>query len=175
MIDQTYKFYIGVDVAKAKLDVAISRGNVMTQTSNDEQGLLNLIKQLPPKKSSLIVFEASGGYENFAVHYLRSKKFNVAVVNAKRVRDFAKASGKLAKTDAIDAQMIMAYGKTFNPNPQIATTPAEKERTDRVTRRNQVVKMITLEKQHLEKAPLHLHTSITKHIQFLTNVINELK
>src|SRR5665213_1762434 len=111
MTDNTYKFHIGIDVSKAKLDVFVSNTKSLFQFSNDQDGLKELTKILPSKKNSLIILEATGGYEKFAANYLRRKKFNVAVVNAKRVRDFAKAGGKLAKTDGIDAKVIMEFGR----------------------------------------------------------------
>src|SRR5580704_7544837 len=119
MTNNVYKFYIGIDVSKTKLDVAMSNNNLFLQISNDKTGFEELVKSLPSKKQTLIVLEATGGYEKIAANYLRQKKFNVAVVNAKRVRDFAKASGKLAKTDSIDAETIMHFGKTFNPVAQV--------------------------------------------------------
>src|SRR5690348_3976603 len=111
MSENAYKFYIGIDVSKTTLDVAISTNQSLLKFSNNEDGLKEMVKVLPSKNRSLIILEATGGYEKIAAHYLRRKKFKVAVVNAKRVRDFAKASGKLAKTDGIDAQTIMMFGR----------------------------------------------------------------
>src|SRR5688572_668211 len=113
-----YKFYIGIDVSKTKLDLALSKNNSLLQFSNDQSGIKELVKIIPSKKHTLIILEASGGYEKRIANYLQQKKFNVAVVNAKRVRDFAKASGTLAKTDGIDARVIMNFGQAFNPKPQ---------------------------------------------------------
>lgn len=162
-----YKFYIGIDVSKSKLDVAINNNNSLLQFSNDQDGLKELIKLLPLKKRSLIILEATGGYEKFAVNYLRRKNFNVAIVNAKRVRDFAKASGKLAKTDGIDAQAIMMFGKAFNPTPQALASDEEEKRLQTVNRRAQLVRMIAMEKQHLEHASDVNEKCIKKHIRFL--------
>lgn len=156
-----------MDVSKAKLDVALSNNNSLLQFSNDEQGLKDLIKQLPTKKRSLIIMEASGGYEKYAANYLRQKKFNVAVVNAKRVRDFAKAGGNLAKTDSIDAQVIMQFGKAFTPIAQSLASPEEELRLHDINRRTQLVRMIAMEKQHAEQASdVHIK-KIKKHICFL--------
>lgn len=167
MTKNAYKFYIGVDISKAKLDVALSNNNSLLQVTNDQQGLKDLIKQLPTKKHSLIIMEASGGYERYAANYLREKKFNVAVVNAKRVRDFAKASGKLAKTDGIDANVIMEFGRTFNPTAQVLASPEEEQRLHNLNRRAQLVRMIAIEKQHAEQASDIHKKGIKKHIRFL--------
>lgn len=175
MTENSYKFYIGVDVSKHKLDVVLSHETHVLEVSNTELGLKELIKQLPNKKQSLIVLEASGGYEKLMVDYLRSKQFNVAVVNAKRVRDFAKASGKLAKTDRIDAQVIMAFGKAFNPIPQALSTPEEEVRRHYLKRRMQLVKMLATEKQHLEHLPKEFHASVQKHIRHLEKQLVEIE
>lgn len=167
MTDNAKKFHIGIDVSKSKLDVAISNNPSIVQFSNDPEGLKKLLKVLPAKKHSLIVLEATGGYEKSAAHFLRQKKFNVAVVNAKRVRDFAKASGKLAKTDGIDAQTIMLFGKAFNPAPQVLTSDEEEQRQHNISRRAQLVRLMSMEKQHLEHASNFTKKAINKHIRFL--------
>jgi transposase len=162
-----YKFYIGIDVSKTKLDLALSKNNSVLQFSNDQNGIKELIKIIPSKKNTLIILEASGGYEKHIVNYLQKKKFIVAVVNAKRVRDFAKASGALAKTDSIDAKIIMNFGQAFNPKPQALVTIDEEQRLQNVNRRAQLIRMITLEKQHAEQAT-DIHTkNINRHIRFL--------
>lgn len=167
MTENVYKFYIGIDVSKVKLDVALSNNPSITQFSNDEEGLKELIKTLPSKKRSLIILEATGGYEKFAASYLKARKYNVAVVNAKRVRDFAKSWGKLAKTDGIDARAIMLFGKAFNPAPQSLTSQVEDKRQQNINRRTQLVKMIAVEKQHLEHSSEGIKKLINKHISFL--------
>lgn len=174
MTNSAYKFYIGVDVSKAKLDIALNNNNSLTQFSNDQQGLKDLVKVLPARKRTLIVLEASGGYEKYAANFLRQKKFNVAVVNAKRVRDFAKAGGKLAKTDSIDAKVIMEFGRAFNPAPQTLIAPEEDQRLQNVNRRLQVVKLITIEKQHLEQASDEHKKRIKKHISYLEKEVELL-
>jgi transposase len=167
MTNSTYKFYVGIDVSKNKLDIAISNNGVLLQVSNDQDGLKELIKQLPSKKNCLIILEATGGYERFAANFLRKKKFNVAIVNAKRVRDFAKASGKLAKTDSIDAEAIMMFGRAFNPTPQALASERENERLHSINRREQLVQMIALEKRYREHASDKNLKSINRHIAFL--------
>ena len=175
MTKNAYKFYIGVDISKAKLDVALGNNNSLLQVSNDQQGLKELIKQLPAKKRSLIIMEASGGYEKYAANYLRERKFNVAVINAKRVRDFAKASGKLAKTDSIDANVIMEFGKAFNPTPQALASPEEDLRLQNINRRAQLVRLITMEKQHSEQASDVHKKGIKKHIRFLEKELTAIE
>jgi transposase len=175
MTKNAYKFYIGVDVSKARLDVALSKNNSLLQFSNDQNGLKELTKLLPTKKHTLIIMEASGGYEKYASNYLRRKNFNVAVVNAGRVREFAKASGKLAKTDVIDAKVIMEFGQAFNPMPQTLASVEEDDRLQDINRRAQLVRMITLEKQHAEQATEAHKRGISRHIRFLEKELEAIE
>jgi transposase len=165
MSDHTYKFYVGIDVSKKNLDVAINNG--LFQVENNEAGFKELTKKLANKKHTLVVMEASGGYEQAVSKWLRNKKFSVAVVDAKRVRDYAKASGKRAKTDSIDANVIMAFAKAFDPRPQVTTTTDEEKRSNYLNRRSQLIKLIVLEKQYLEKASKEFQKPIKKNIELL--------
>src|SRR3990167_1850522 len=175
MTKKSYKFYVGIDVAKHKLDVAMSNHDNMLQIANEEDSFKELVKQLPSKSKTLIVLEASGGYEQLVANYLRRKMYSVAIVNAKRVRDFAKASGKLAKTDSIDANVIMAFAEAFNPAPQQFSTADEKKRLDYLNRRSQLVLMMATEKQHLELSPNEVRHYINKHIQYLEKALMKIE
>lgn len=176
MTQDSYKFYVGIDVSKNKLDVSISNNNSILQFENNENGFKEFIKVLPTKKNTLIVLEATGGYEKQVANYFRKKEFKVAVVNAKRVRDFAKAHGKFAKTDGIDADMIRRFGETFKPIPQILTSKEADKRLQNIERRDQLVRMITLEKQYLEHvSDLDQKKSINKHIKYLKKEISVLE
>jgi transposase len=167
MTNKSYKVYVGIDVSKAKLDVSISGHASLLQFSNDETGLKALVKLIPSKKNSLVILEATGGYEKVCATYLRQKKCNVAVVNAKRVRDFAKACGKLAKTDGIDAEVIRHFGQTFNPIPQVLVPEEADKRQVTIHRRDQLVRMIATEKRYREHSNDWSRKSIKKHIDFL--------
>lgn len=170
-----YDYYIGIDISKANLDVALSDNANIKQFPNNEAGLNKLLKALPVKGNGLIIMEASGGYEAFSAKWLRKKGYAVAVVNAKRVRDFAKAAGVLAKTDAIDCKMIRKYGETFKPQPQPPESLAQEELSACRKRREQLIKMITMEKQHSEQASDNVKKSIKKHIKVLENELEELE
>jgi len=100
---------IGVDVAKLKLDVALDDKHTIA-VANDEEGFTKLLKAVPNLDQVCFVMEATGGYEKPLANFLQSKGYAVAVVNAKRVRDYANAMGAYAKNDRIDAQMIRHYG-----------------------------------------------------------------
>jgi len=167
MTERKYKFYIGIDVSKHKLDVAMSHRKGGIEIAYDEPGLNQLVSKLPCKVDTLIVLEASGGYERGVVNALRGKGYRVAVVNAKRVRDFAKAGGHLAKTDRIDAQVILDYGKTFNPKAQKLVLEEERQHLNYLSRRTQLVRMIATEKRHLEHSCSEFREAIQNHIVYL--------
>jgi len=175
MNEVAYKFHCGIDVSKPKLDVVISNNPSVFQISNDEHGFKELINLLPNKQKTLIVLEASGGYEKGVTNHLRKKNFSAAVVNAKRVRDFAKAQGKLAKTDSIDAKTIMLFGKTFNPHPQPYVSEEKEERLAYLNRRDQLVKLITMEKQHLELVHESIKKKINKHLRLLKKELSSIE
>lgn len=171
----SYDFYIGVDVSKATLDVQSSHPKKAFQASNDEAGLKRLMKEIPAKKNGLIIMEASGGYEAFSANWLRKKGFKVAIVNAKRVRDFAKAGGKLAKTDRMDAEAIMEYGQAFNPEPQALESMLQTGLIVCGKRRKQLIQMLTMEKQHLElMRDKTIKKGIERHIKLLEKDLTEL-
>lgn len=174
MTEKPYKFYVGIDVSKAYLDIAIDGPAQLFRITNDEAGLKNLMKMLPTDKKTLVVLEATGGYERFCVKALQKKGFSTAVVNAKRVRDFAKAAGVLAKTDKIDAQIIKKYGETFNPMAQIMLSDSKEDLEENRRRRKQLIKMLTMEKQHLSQANNKGKKRIEKHIALLEKQLNKI-
>lgn len=171
MQGKSYNFYIGIDVSKKILDVALESQSRTLQFTNNETGLEQLYQILTAKEESLILMEATGGYESYASNWLRKQGFRVAVVNAKRVRDYAKAAGKLAKTDRIDAQMIRSYGCTFNPLTQELKSSEQKALDEYNKRRQQLVRMLTMEKQHLEQSSEHIKKRIRRHIKLLQQQI----
>lgn len=167
MTQATYKYYLGIDVSKAKLDIALNEKAKIICCNNTELAIDEIISELPPAQESLVILEATGGYERLASRIFKKRGYSVAVVNAKRVRDFAKAQGKLAKTDKIDARVIWLFGKTFNPMAQPLESNAALEREEYLNRRAQLIRILTLEKQHLEHASNFMRKKITEHIKHL--------
>jgi len=146
---------IGVDVAKLKLDVAIGDDKVLT-LDNNEDDFKKLLKIIPDSAPACFVMEATGGYERKLVSFLQSKNIAVAVINAKRVRDYAKAMGAYAKNDRIDAQMIRHYAQVAFAKGRLklreSRTEIAQQLEDLLRRRHQLVGQRTVEKQHLEAA-----------------------
>jgi len=168
--------HVGIDVAKPHLDVASSHSNAVTRFDNNQHGFDKLVKQLPSKDQCQIVLESTGVYHAGLVDFLLEKQFHVAVVLPSRVRDFAKGMGWLAKTDAIDAQLLVRFS-LHAENLIFSEKPSEnqRERRDLVTRRRQLMELLTQEKNHLEatRRPA-LRQDIQKMITHLQKGIKEI-
>ena len=110
------KNYVGIDVSKANLDVYIHPQGQTTRVSNDKKGIKELLEFLP-KTTSLIVLEATGGYEQAVARELETAKFFVSVINPRQIRNFAKALGQLAKTDKVDSRILAIFAQKIEPIP----------------------------------------------------------
>lgn len=174
MKQKDYAGYIGIDVSKAKLDIALDAQRVLS-VDNQASGWEQLQQHLAPYSHHLLVLEASGGYEQAVAKWLQMKGFAVAIVNAKRVRDYAKSQGILAKTDRIDAKVIRSYGEISRPRSQRLRTEAEKELEGMIKRREQIVRLITIEKQHAEKTTGSPLLSVEKVLKGLKEALSELE
>lgn len=178
-MSQSSRKSVGIDVSKSKLDVAVVPENESWSTANEESGMDHLVKRLKALRPTLIVLEATGGLEIPVVAALASAKLPAVVVNPRQVRDFAKATGKLAKTDAIDALVIARFAEAVRPQIRPIKDQEAKELTALVARRRQLVDMLTAEKNRLNSAPKPVDKSIKEHIawleQRLTHINNDLK
>lgn len=146
------KNYVGIDVAKRKLDVAIPLRKQHFNVENSEQGLQALKKKLSTLPDPHVVMEATGGYEQFCANELVQANIRTSIVNAKRVRDFAKAFGQLAKTDKLDAAIIARYGEVIEPAAMKQPSKAKRELQALSVRRGQLIQLHSAEKQHLSIA-----------------------
>lgn len=174
-LTQSFK-KIGVDVAKKKLDIALDENTVMTITNNAE-GFLHFEQTAMLDWSKVhFILEATGGYEQAFVNFLQCRSVAVSIVNAKRVRDFAKAMGTLAKTDRIDAQVIRCFGEAIDVPVRRIPSKQEKQLKALLKRRRQLVKLQMLEKQHLEllEDNLDLLTDIEAMLDSFKKRINKL-
>jgi transposase len=143
---------IGVDVSKKKLDIAINEDTVIT-IENTESAFQYLLETLSyPLEEVHFVMEATGGYERKFARFLLSKSVSVSIVNAKRVRDYAKAMGKLAKNDVIDARVIRAFANAIELIHLEEKSDKDYKLESLVKRQQQLIKLQTIEKQHLETA-----------------------
>ena len=141
---------IGVDVAKRKLDLALDDNRFMTIDNNEQAFKVFLDTIGIPFDQLLFVMEATGGYERSFEHYLLTHSISTSVVNPKRVRDYAKAMGKLAKNDRIDAAVIREFAKVSKLIRSTQKTPQEQKLRALLNRRKQLLKHLIVEKHYLE-------------------------
>ena len=161
------KQVVGIDVGKEKLDVGLTGQKRVQTWDNDEAGRAELSEWVVEQAPQLVVVEASGGYEAAIVSELVDCGLAVALVNPTRVRAFARAEGLLAKTDKIDARLIARFGATMKPEPQARRDQNQLELNQWVTRRRQLVLMVTAEKNRLQTAAPAMQAHISKHIAWL--------
>jgi transposase len=164
--------YVGIDVAKATLDVFIRPTGAAFSVTNEERGIQQLCRELEPADS--VILEATGGLEVPVASALATAGIAVAIVNPRQVRDFARATGRLAKTDRLDAEVLARFGEMVKP----AVRPLPDEQAlaleALITRRRQLVEMLTAEKNRRSSAPKVLHRSIDEHIRWLEKRISGL-
>lgn len=166
------KPYVGIDVAKATLDVAIGSDGELVQVENNEAGIAQLVQRLGEVGPTLVVLEATGGYESLVAGAIAGREIAVAVVNPRQVRDFAKATGVLAKTDRIDARVLARFAEAVRPEPRPLPTAEAKELQEFLSRRRQLVDMLTMEKNRLSIAATEkMKKRIRKHIDWLEEAL----
>jgi transposase len=170
---------IGIDVAKARLDVAARPSGDQWQVANTEEGIADLLAKLRPLAPALIVLEASGGWELAVVAALAEAKLPVAVVNPRQVHDFAKhpragTRGQLAKTDQLDAQVLARFGEAVRPEPRPLPDAGAQALADVLARRRQVIGMQTAERQRLGTAGPQVRARIEAHPAWLERELTEL-
>ena len=156
--------FVGIDVAKDWLDIAVRPTGAAWRVAQDDEGVADLVRQLAKLQPKLIVMEASGGYERLSAIALDAARLPVAVVNARHVREFAKSQGKLAKTDRLDAALAAHFGEVSDITPRPLPTAEARELEALVTRRRQLIQMRTAEQQRRPQAPPFLQRSIDRTI-----------
>ena len=166
---------VGIDVAKATLEVAVRPSGDERQLSNDPTGIAELVVWLQTVCPQVIVVEATGGYEAPLVAELGVAHLPVVVVNPRQVRDFARATGRLAKTDRLDAQVLAHFGQAVRPTPRPLPNDAAQALAALVERRRQVVAMRTAEGNRLGATRVALvRTRIQAHLAWLEADLREV-
>ena len=166
--------YIGVDVSKDCLDIAVHPHQPAKSFRNDETGINEAVSHLKGLDPTLVVMEATGGLETALAAALGASSIPVAVVNPRQVRDYAKSTGKLAKTDAIDAQVMADFAADIHPEPRPLADSQTQELKDMLTRRSQLIEMITAENNRLNRARPPVSDHIEAHIAWLEKELNEM-
>lgn len=166
--------FVGIDVSKVTLDVATSREKEIRSFSNDDSGVSKVTVYLKKISPDIIVMEATGGLEVLLSGALSEAGLPVAVVNPRQVRDFARATGRLAKTDAIDAKIMAGFAKAVRPEPRPMSDAQTTEIKAIMTRRRQIVGMMTAEKNRLHTAAKSVKPRIQAHISWLAQELAEV-
>ncbi len=161
------EMYVGIDVSKGRLDVAVLGENQEKQVCNSQAGIKELVRWMLELQPKLIVVEATGGYERSVVDALFYAGLSVAVVNPARVRQFARACGLLAKTDKLDAQVLAVFGQRVQPRHYAGKTEAEKQLSALLVRRKQVEEMLKAEQNRLRTVSSSLRGSVERIIAIL--------
>jgi transposase len=159
--------FVGIDVSKSQLDIAVRPDNKRWSAVNAENDIAEVVESLKEFSLRVIVIEATGGMEMPLVAALSQAQLPVVVVNPRQVRDFAKAVGRMAKTDRIDAEILAHFGEAVKPEVRLLKDEETQMLTALVTRRRQVIDMLTAEKNRLGISPKVVHKDIQKHIDWL--------
>lgn len=170
----TTPLYVGIDVAKAHVDVALGKDGEVFQVERQEKGLALLVQRLKQHPPALVVMEATGGLQVPVAVALSVAGFAVTVVNPRQVRDFARATGRLAKTDALDARMLAFMGEAL----KLPARPLLDEQTRQLeallTRRRQLLEMLVAERNRHDVAHAALRPRILKHVEWLQKQLEEV-
>ena len=174
MSNLSNEIWIGVDVCKAQLDVAVGEGGETWSSDNDEQGIARTVARCKLLQPRLVVVESTGGLESSLVSALYLAGVPVALVNPRRVREFAKAAGLLAKTDKLDARLLVRFAQAIKPAPTHLPTQEEQLLSAMITRRRQLIDMRTAETNRLPTAHVSMRPSIEALLSWLSEQIKEL-
>lgn len=168
-------WFVGIDVSKARLDVHILPEDRALAIAHDQASLQGLARDLAARAGlGLIVLEATGGLQERAAAVLAAAGLAVAVVNPRQVRDFARATGKLAKTDRLDAAAIARFAAAIKPDPRPLPDVARQQLIDLVARRRQLVEMRVAEKIRRHQLAPALRPRLDEHLDWLARAIAEL-
>lgn len=166
------QIFVGIDVSKAQVDMAL-RPNGRLSAPNTEAGIAQILTRLRAVSPTLVVMEATGGLEIPLTGALAAAGIPVVVVNPRQVRDFAKATGKLAKTDALDAQMLARFADVMRPEPRPLPDAETRALAALLSRRRQLVEMLTAERNRLMSVLTPVRKSLRTHIAWLERAIQQ--
>lgn len=167
--------FVGVDVSKDKLDVAVRPAQERFSASNDDAGIAELRKRLKQHRGALVVIEATGGLEHRVAAALSTSGFRVAIVNPRQVRDYGRAIGQLAKTDEIDADLLALFGEKVSPDPRPLPDKDLQVLQALVARRRQIQEMLTAERNRLGAArEPAVSQGLKKHIEWLRKQVKDV-
>ena len=168
--------FVGIDVAKDRLDVHLRPGGENFTVTRDGEGLAQLVDRLHRLAPRLVVMEATGGYETIVASAVAAAHLPLAVVNPRQIRDFARATGKRAKTDAIDAAAIAHFAEAIRPPARPIAKPEAQALGELVARRRQVIEMMVAERNRRRRATQRrVVRAIDRHLELLQSELCELE
>ena len=165
---------VGVDIAKNTLDVAASNLNKTRQFDNDHKGITDAVRYIAGLKPTRIILEATGNYEMPLAASLQTNRLPVVIVNPRQVRDFARATGVLAKTDRIDARILALFGLQVKPEIRLLPNQKAHGMGNLLARRRQLIEMLTAEHNRLLQADDSIRPGIETHIKWLEEAISTI-
>lgn len=166
--------YIGIDVSKARLDIAAGKDGEIWDSPNDNTGIAKTVSRIKDLAPKLVVVESTGGLENQIVAHLFTEGIPVALVNPSRVRDFARSIGLLAKTDKLDARLLARFGEATKPIPTQLPSEDEQRLSALISRRRQLIDIRTAETNRLGSIHASMRSRLQKHLEWLADEIEEL-
>lgn len=168
------EIFVGIDISKAWLDIAVHERETCWRAGNNDQGIAELVVELKKLAPALVLLEATGGYEMLLVAELADAGLPVVVTNPRRVRGFARSTGRLAKTDKLDAKLLAHFAAAVRPPVRSLPSDDEEQLTGLLTRRRQIVDMLTVEKNRLHTVRPALRSDIEEHILWLQEKLSKL-
>jgi transposase len=166
--------FVGIDVAKAQLDIAIRPSGEYFTAPHDDPGVSGVVQRLCALQPTLVVLEATGGFELDVASALGAAGVPTAVVNPRQVRDFARSTGLLAKTDRLDAQVLAHFGEVLRPAARSLPDAQAQELSAVLLRRRQLVEMLVAEKNRLPMATRRIRPPLQRHIEWLQQQVADL-
>lgn len=167
--------FVGIDVSKDKLDIARTGQSTVTQCANSADGISSLVAELKALGPTLVVMEATGGYQSALLIALIDAGIPAVAVNPRQVRDFARALGRLQKTDTIDANVLLLFAERVRPEARALADETTRKLEETLTRRRQLTEMLVAEKNRLSSAvTLRVKKDIEEHIKWLKKRLRDV-
>jgi transposase len=166
--------FVGIDVSKASLDVFVRPTKSIYRFDNNKQGIRELVKEVKKITPQIIVAEATGGMEKAVIKELLIKEMPATVINPKQARDFAKATGRLAKTDKLDASVLAHFGEAIKPEIRPMKSEAIEYLNELIVRRTQIIHMVSAEKNRLYSTQGRIQKQIKKTVNFLEKELEKI-
>ena len=170
----TRAIFVGIDVSKAHLDVAVRPDEIEWRSPNTDTGAREAANKLKDLDPDLVVLEATGGMEIPAASALAVLGVPIAVVNPRQVRDFAKSTGRLAKTDALDARVLAHFAEAVRPEPRPLPDEQARQLSALLSRRRQISEMLTAERNRLQSADSTVRRRLKVHIRWLERELSDI-